>query len=188
MEPLRPSLWRTCRVLAHPKRLDMLRELHTHGLRTVSQLAESVGLPLGMASSQLRAINARGLISAKREGRYVFYSPEPNPGVDYASDILHALENAFDLGTDNPEIVRAATAYTHSRRLDIVHALGAAPMPFEQLTSKTAISPPALARHLRKLEARGLVDMNGDLYKLTPPADPFALTLMLIAQNKLKPS
>ncbi len=73
MNRLRPTLWRTCRVLASETRLDLLQHLFEQGELCVSELAAMTGVSPHNASTQLRALNARGLIARRREKQKVIY-------------------------------------------------------------------------------------------------------------------
>ncbi|MBM3889971.1 MAG: helix-turn-helix transcriptional regulator, partial [Verrucomicrobia bacterium] len=68
-QPLRPTLWRTCRVIANPTRLKIFALLAEQPGQTVSGVADRLKLPLSEASESLRALEARGLLTARREGR-----------------------------------------------------------------------------------------------------------------------
>ncbi len=68
---LRPTLWRTCRVLANRTRLKIYALLLRQPGQTVSAIAEQLKLPLPAASHYLRALEARGLLAVRRKGRNV---------------------------------------------------------------------------------------------------------------------
>ena len=73
-ETLKPTLWRTARALANADRLRLFREVYkSQGAADVTELAEAVELPIPIASTYLRALNARGLVSVVRTGSYVLY-------------------------------------------------------------------------------------------------------------------
>ena len=61
---LRPTLWRTCRVLANPTRLKMFSLLLQQPGQTVSAVAEHLSQPLSLTSEYLRALEARGFLRA----------------------------------------------------------------------------------------------------------------------------
>ena len=181
MKELNPTLWRTCRVLAHPARIDLIRELFSNGPSTVADLAFKTHLTKGLGSAYLRSINARGLIRALPKGRYVFYSSEPNSTVQHAVEVLTALKNACNSGLNNECIIQCTTAFTHPRRIEIVAALQHKTRSAAELAGATGISMPALLRHLAKLKKRGIVEISKDCYRLVIPDNTFAHTLLLIA-------
>lgn len=61
------------RVLAHPLRLTILKEL-TSGERSVGDIAERTGLGLSALSQQLAILRKASLVSARREAKQVFYA------------------------------------------------------------------------------------------------------------------
>ena len=63
---LQPTLWRTCRVLANRTRLRMFHLLLHQPGQTVSAIAERLGLTVPVASQNLRALEARGLLALSR--------------------------------------------------------------------------------------------------------------------------
>jgi hypothetical protein len=74
-----PTLWRTCRVLANPKRLALIGALIGKPPQTVGAVAASCGLSGAACSLGLRQIQARGLCRATRTGRWVSYALEADP-------------------------------------------------------------------------------------------------------------
>lgn len=63
---------RTFSLLGSPTRLHLLA-LAADGERDVSALAELSGVTLATASQHLSKLRLAGLISARREGRHLFY-------------------------------------------------------------------------------------------------------------------
>lgn len=154
-----PTLWRTCRVLAHPQRLACLKEVLLSPNATVEEVAAATGLPLCKASLNLRALQARGLVSVCRHSRWAHYLPQPDPLVPSAAPALAAMKRA--LVSDplpSEEILATMTAFTHSRRLDILRqlTLQKRPQVEKALSAATRISPQVLWRHLKNLESRRL--------------------------------
>ena len=131
MDTLHPTLWRSCRVLANSRRLACLKTVLAHPDLTVESVAERTGLPEDQASLCLRALQARGLLQARRQSRWVLYRPEPDPCVPVAAPLLGALRHALlDDRLTEHEIRRSLTAFTHPRRLTILrHLQLAAPAP-----------------------------------------------------------
>ena len=180
MNNLHPTLWRTCRTPANRRRLACLKAVLAQPSRTVDELAEIAGLPKDQASLCLRALQARGLIRAERHSRWVRYSPLPDRSVPAAAPILDAMRRAFfDEKMADPAILYALTAFTHPRRLAILHSLQFnGPQPVEKLSVATQVSPPALWRHLRKLKRRRLTDQTHDGWQLAPGPTPLAQTML----------
>jgi DNA-binding transcriptional ArsR family regulator len=181
---LQPTLWRTCRVLANRTRLQMFGVLVNQPGQTVSDIATRLSLSLPVASEYLRAMEARGLLTVRRSGRWVKYrsAPDSNPDAVSEANLVAALKKVF---RNHPEpvefIFKMATAFTHPRRIDIFRALRGAPCPFSRLQTSTGISSWALVRHLGKLEARGFVTRQKDVYAVVERADGFGRELSRLA-------
>jgi DNA-binding IclR family transcriptional regulator len=160
----------------------MLRLLFDAPDLTVSGVATQLHIPVMVACQYLRALNARGLIAARRHGRWVQYRAAADPSVRGSAALLQALKRTFSAEQDPVEVVfRLATAFTHFRRVQVVHALAAGPMSSAALKRTTRISRPALARHLAKLVARGFVVHEGGAYRLERPRCRLAAVLLSLA-------
>ena len=180
---LRPTLWRTCRVIANETRLQLLWHIFDEGELCVNQLVQRVGATRPNASNQLRALSARGLITSRREKKNVIYRAEANSGVDFASELLEALRQCHEQSTPFKTIIRQATAFTHERRIEIVRALNGKKLSFGGLRDTTSMSPAALSRHLEKLEARRFIKRTDGIYRLAWPGNPLGRTLIKIARS-----
>jgi DNA-binding transcriptional ArsR family regulator len=152
-----PTVWRTCRALMNKRRLACLSAVsETPGL-SVGEIAETAGVPENQASMNLRALQARGMLVARREGRRIRYFAEPDPLVKHAAAVLAAM--LLELKSGGAEkLMGTLRAFTHSRRLTILKCLmrqGGATC--EAIVSRTRISRPAVSRHLTTLCGAGLV-------------------------------
>jgi DNA-binding transcriptional ArsR family regulator len=142
----------------------------------VTQVAAQCGLPLCVAGQHLRALQARGLIRATRQGRWVRYTAEPDPLVRHAAALLAAA-----MGREPPARVRRAlTAYTHPRRIAIVRALAAAPRRPGELAAACRMSGAAVNRHLRKLRRRGVLSPLRGACSLAAPRSRLAARLLKV--------
>lgn len=181
-----PTIWRTCRVLANQRRLTCLAAVLRQPGESVGAIAVLAGLPDDQASLCLRALQARGLLHASRQGRWVNYFPSPDPLVPAAAPILAGVSRAL-LKTRWPvvRVIRCLTAFTHPRRLTILNQLQKnGPATFSALACQTRISPRALNRHLKKLADRYLLIEKENVWTLNPVRDAFTETLLtVIAQN-----
>ncbi|MCK5675744.1 MAG: winged helix-turn-helix transcriptional regulator [Verrucomicrobia bacterium] len=182
MKELRPTLWRTCRIIANETRLQLLWHLFTDGELCVTQLSRKVNVGQPTASNQLRALSARGLITPRREKKNVIYRAEANNGVDFAPEQLEALRKCHEQSMSLKTVIRQATAFTHERRIEIVRALNSKILPFYELRGITGMSPAALSRHLEKLEARRFIKKTDGLYRIVCPGNPLGRTLIEIAR------
>jgi DNA-binding transcriptional ArsR family regulator len=178
--PLQPTLWRTCRVLANRTRLEMFRLLLRDPGQTVSEVARQLRKPLSLTSEYLRALEARGLLTVRRVGRWVQYRPSPptNLGV---SGMVAALRMTFQRENPIDIIFRLATAFTHPRRVEIFRVMQTRPQTLEQLQASTRIPGWALLRHLKKLETRGFVTRRGGLYAAVKRTDALGQALARLA-------
>lgn len=183
-DALSPTLWRTCRALANHKRLELLQA--TFGSQrplSVSELAASLDMPLPLTAVYLRLLNARGLLTAKRSGRWVRYSVGTDQSIPGNRELVAALRYTFR-SDDNPteKIFKWVTAFTHPRRIRIVKMLKEnGRQSIATLQARTHYSVDALKRHLKKLNDRGLISSEDAYWELTTPRRRLPKTLILIA-------
>ena len=184
-QPLSPTLWRTCRVLASPIRLRCLKLVLDNLGITVETVAAGLQITEAKASLCLRALQSRGLLSSTRRSRWLIYSPETDPKVKAAQPFLDAVSTALHsrrISLDNIE--KAVTAYTHPRRIVIVRLLNSSgPLNMFMLSDMSDISLPALCRHLQKLVNRQVVSETGNDYALRTPRTALAQALLDIVLN-----
>lgn len=182
MQPLSPTLWRTCRAIANETRIGLLRALVSDGETSVTELGGRTGISQPHASAHLRLLNSRGLISARANGKWVFYRAAPNPHVEHAARILSAMEECFSRSDlHDADIFRIATAFTHERRIRIVQQLYRCSLTDPELARRTQIPLSSLHRHLAKLSARDMIDVADGCCALRFPVHPLAQTLLGIA-------
>ncbi|MBI2437610.1 MAG: winged helix-turn-helix transcriptional regulator [Lentisphaerae bacterium] len=183
-ETLRPTLWRTCRVLASKTRLRVLGELRARPEQRVSDVAQRLGLSLPLASQALRALNSRGLLLARRSGPSVYYRLGANRSIAHSGRLLKTLKKTFARGK-NPgrNVFRYATAFTHPRRIRIIQHLRERPMRLEEIAGATNIPLRALNRHLRKLVARGFLKHADCWYVYSVPPHEFARVLLFLMRS-----
>ena len=181
-----PTIWRTCRVLANERRLRCLEVVLRQPGLSVGEIAKQVAIPENQASLCLRALQARGLLSARRRSRWVHYFPSPDPLVPAAAHILAVVSQAILTAKWSADrIIHHLTAYTHPRRLTVLPCL----LMKDSLTTpvlarETHISWQALTRHLNKLSERKMIVDNDAAWSLHPDRDFFSETfLQLIAQH-----
>ena len=171
---LQPTLWRTCRVLANRTRLQIFGLLLRQPNQTVSAVAQHLKLSLPVASQHLRALEARSLLTARRVGGRVNYRISAAPSGAAAPELIEALRGAFQRDPDPVEtLFKLATAFTQPRRIEIFRALTSGAQAAGQLKAVTGMPARALARHLRKLEMRGLVVCRLGKYSVTERPEGF---------------
>jgi DNA-binding transcriptional ArsR family regulator len=179
---LQPTLWRTCRVLASSRRLRMLGLFVDSGEQNVAEVALALQIPRPVASQYLRALNARGLLQVRRQGRWVYYRIGADERVPFAPRLLEALQRSIRCSGDPVQpAYRVVTGFTHPRRVEIVRCLAGRVLSQRELAARAGISQGALSRHLRKLCARGILDKDKRGYRWGYPAEPLARVLMELA-------
>ncbi len=179
---LQPTLWRTCRVLANHTRLKIVGLLLHEPNLSVSAVADRLRLPLSLASEYLRALEARGLLTASRLKQRVKYQPCPGTTSAPGSILLTALRADFRSQTQTvASIFRLATAFTHPRRIEIFRALKGTPRTLDQLGVVTGIPARALRRHVGKLEARGFVICHEGIHLIVNQPGGFGRALARLA-------
>lgn len=75
------------KVLAHPARIKILKELITRGACSVNQIVDILGIPQSTVSQHLSKMKSQKLIRADRKGLEVYYSAQ-NKTVNYIVQIL----------------------------------------------------------------------------------------------------
>ena len=181
---LQPTLWRTCRVLANRQRLEMFRRLLQEPDQTVSAVAKGLDLSLPLASLALRAMEARGLLTVRRVGRWVKYECRRVQAGEPSATLVAALRQTFQRQSQPIEaIFKLATAFTHPRRIEVFRALQKGPRSMVEIQMMTRISVPALVRHLRKLTDRGLVAGELGRYQIVDRPDALGRELARLAMQ-----
>ena len=180
---LHPTLWRTCRVLANSTRLRLLAQLARNQPQSVSELAEHCALTLPVASQSLRALEARGLLKARRIRRRVEYRLPTRTEADALGELMAALQIAL-LREAFPDVLvqKLATAFTHPSRILIHRVLAAGPKTFTEIQLAIRLSAPALSRHLGKLLNRGFVthDDSSGKFSIRKHHEPAARALAVL--------
>ncbi|MDB4882797.1 MAG: arsR [Gemmatimonadetes bacterium] len=78
------------RALGDETRLRLL-ELLTAGERTVADLMEATALGQSLVSHHLRTLRGAGLVTTRRDGRWIFYGTN-QPALASAKLVLYELE------------------------------------------------------------------------------------------------
>jgi DNA-binding HxlR family transcriptional regulator len=125
-----------------------------------------------------------GLILPYRRKQKVFYAAEATTSVEYAEALLTALRKCVEEKMPIETMIRQATAFTHQRRIEIVRALSEKSKTPVELAEATGITSSALARHLDKLEARGIIEKTGYQYSLACPQNSLGQTLLQSALSR----
>ena len=183
---LHPTLWRTCRILAGNTRLRLLRNVVREPGLTVSRLAESTGIKRSRASQELRRLQSRGLIQARRKSGYVRYVPVSDPLVGTAKPLLEALKTSFLENPPTPDevLIATATALSDPRRLAILSELLKGPSQVDEIRAAVQIPAISLRRHLRRLNELGLAGHARQVWCLFPARQPLARTLLHLLKSE----
>lgn len=179
MKNLNPTLWRTCRMLAGPTRIHLLRAIHERPGLAVGQLAKVIGIGRSDASQELRRIQSRGLLKSERHGALLIYRMEPDPQVASAAPLLKALRAALAYpAVRDVEIWTLANGLAYPRRIAIAQALLASPRTEIDLCAALNLSSFAIYAHAKVLRECGWVQRNKGLLRLAPPRHPLAGALL----------
>jgi DNA-binding transcriptional ArsR family regulator len=180
-----PTLWRTCRVIANHTRLRIFSQLSRHPNLTVSAVAKAVDLPVPTTSQYLRAMEARGLLEVRRDGRNVRYRLAMTDPAHPAHGLVKAISLVFKRKPEaSAALFRAATAFTHPRRIEIYRAVKRSPKTLSQIIAASKIPAWASLRHLHKLEERGFVSSLSGYYLAAKQTDDFGIELTQLIANQ----
>lgn len=92
VDQLRGSASQACKllkVMANEDRLLIMCQL-TQGERNVSQIESSTGIQQPTLSQQLTILREEGLVSTRREGKFIFYSLS-------SSDVIQVMQTLSSL-------------------------------------------------------------------------------------------
>lgn len=96
------------RAMAHAHRLELL-ELVAQGERSVEALAQHTGLSIANTSQHLQQLRRAGLVTARRDGKYVLYQLAD----ESILDLLSALQRVAEKNV--AEVDRIIRTYFHER-------------------------------------------------------------------------
>ena len=184
---LKPTLWRTYRVLANADRLRLFKAvIENSGNLSVRDYAKLQGLAEDVASVYLRQMNARGLLGVERSYIKVFYNLNRDRSLPKSVELQEALKayltgNLADGWED--ELVRIFKAFTHFNRLAMIIRLAEGPATLHELNRAAGIVVKSSYHHLRFLCGAGLINIkrewhHPDIYSLNPPTQPIAKLLL----------
>lgn len=98
----------TAKTLGHPGRIEII-ELLAQGERSVEALSERAGLTIATTSQHLQMLKRAGLVSARRDGKFILYSVAGNAVIDLVSAIRLVTEQ------HNAEMDRIVRGYFGER-------------------------------------------------------------------------
>lgn len=181
-EPLKPTLWRTARALSNPDRLNLMRLVaNANGMKGVVDLAAEAELPVPTASTYLRALNARGLISVVRSASFVYYGTKSDRSLPVAIAIQEAFRRLFVRKTLPKDwiarLLPLTKAYANPRREEIVRTVFRhQPIRYHELHRRVGFCETSFLRHMNILLKSGVLvhDADSSTYALAKPANSLA--------------
>jgi ArsR family transcriptional regulator len=96
------------KAVAHPHRLALLEQL-AQGERSVEVLADRIRVSVANASQHLQHMRRAGLVTARREGKFVFYGVMDGTVLDLLAAMRRIAER------NSAEVERVVRSYFHSR-------------------------------------------------------------------------
>lgn len=96
------------KAVGHPHRIELLEQL-AQGERSVELLAERAGLSLANASQHLQQMRRAGLVTARRDGKFVFYALTGDAVLDLLSALRRIAEHNI------AEVDRVIRSYFNER-------------------------------------------------------------------------
>ncbi len=183
---LNPTLWRTARALANPDRLNLMYLVaNAKGEKGVVELAGEAGLPVPTASTYLRALNARGLISVVRVASFVYYGTKSDRSLPVAIAIQEAFRRLFSRKTLPKDwtarLLPLVKAYANPRREEIVRTLRRhQPVSYAELIRRVGFCETSFLRHLSILLRAGIIirDADSGTYALSKPMNSLAAAFL----------
>ena len=165
-------------MLANRARLKIFNALSQRPGMRVSDVARAVRLSLPATSQYLRALEACGLVEARRVRRSVVYGVNANKGGESRS-LAKALMTRLRGRGAIEAAFKLATAFANPGRIEVFQRLQTKPRTVADLRASTGWSRWTLLRHLVKLESRGFVrrDLDGEKFERAMPDDPLARIL-----------
>jgi rhodanese-related sulfurtransferase/DNA-binding transcriptional ArsR family regulator len=96
------------KAVAHPLRLELLEQL-AQGERSVETVADRAQLSVANASQHLQQMRRAGLVSARRDGKFVFYALADNAVLDLVASLRRIAE------AQSAEVERVVRSYFADR-------------------------------------------------------------------------
>jgi len=96
------------KALGHPHRIALLEHL-AQGARSVELLAQRAGLSVANASQHLQQMRRAGIVTARREGKFVFYALTGDAVLDLLSTLRRIAEQNI------AEVERVIRSYFNDR-------------------------------------------------------------------------
>ncbi len=85
------------RAVAHPLRLKILDFIDSHGTTNVNTIYSSIKMEQAITSQHLRIMRKAGVLHAKRDGKFVYYSIDYDIVKRISKAVRNFVEKAKDL-------------------------------------------------------------------------------------------
>ena len=160
---LAPSFWRTIRSLKNVHRLDLLKCVYdAEETLGVVKLASETGLTEPLTSNYLRMLNARGLISVKRDATHVYYGTAPDRSLPTAISLQEGFRRFFATEPTKgwqKRLIQLLDGFSHYNRINIIRFLAVTSNPSRaQLIKAAGVCEKTFGHHFTKLRAANLVE------------------------------
>ena len=164
------ELWKVCRAINNPIRLEMLRFVAQSPGQALNvlQVGDFVGLQKAAASQYLKLLATAGFVDVERSGKFVVCScsksSESSAGIIYEKlkTLFPKPNRVFAMATKSEwqdELLLKINAFSfHSRILILRELLQNVQIGFEQLQLNTKLPAKTLKRQLGILISAGVVD------------------------------
>jgi len=156
------SLWKICRALSNPLRLELLRIVYTQqGDNCERQIVRMVAARQAIVSAYLNQLVAAGLVAVERDRIKVYFKPWPRHGA--AEELCRVLKACY---LEDPpegwttELVRLIRPFAHFNRLAMLGRLLLGPATKAELKACTGTIVKTFEHHLRIINAAGLLKMT----------------------------
>ena len=161
----------------------------------VTSVGSSVNVSEPLASNYLRQMNARGIISVKRNSKFVYYGTNPDRSLPRAISLQDAFREYFKRELKKgwqKELWTIMDGFSHYNRLNIIRYLAVMGECWREAMIRSAgIMEKNFEHHFAKLKRAGIVERKSFgprnyYYVLAPQTNPIAQTLLVAATYDLK--
>ena len=185
------SLWKICRALANPLRLELMRIVYTSGGDNYeNQIVKMVEVRQAIVSAYLNMLVGAGLIGVERDCIKVYFKPWPRHRG--TGELCRVLNDHF-IGCDEGwqrEIIRRVRPFSHFNRLAILGRLMNGPATKDELRESTGTIVKTLDHHLRIINAAGMLRKtfhgpNPMTLELVHECNPLTEVLLMYLQEEI---
>ena len=153
------SLWKICRAMANPLRLELLRLIYTQqGDNFENQIVRIVGARQAVVSNYLNQLVAAGLIGVERDRVKAYFKPWPRH--HETEELCRVLAEYFhgELPDNwNHELMKSIRPFSHFNRLMMIGRLLQGPATKAQLGECAGTIVKTLNHHLQIINAAGMI-------------------------------